>query len=306
MGRAYAELHAAVLLAGLTAVLGEVIALSALPLVWWRVVLATGSFATLVAWEWKRSPDLATAAVPWGRLLAIGGVVGLHWVTFYGGVKLANASVAVLCFALVSPFTALLEPLVARRRIDWGEVGLGALVLPGMALVVGVVRPDYYAGIGVGVLSALLAALFAIANKRTVDTLAGAVPAVLISAAEMAGAALLLTAAWPLLAQLDLGGGGAFWPRGRDWAYLAVLVLACTTLAFLLQLRSLRHLSAFAANLAYGLEPVYGVLLAAVLLRQDQELGGGFYAGAALIALAVLAHPALARRRRARSGRPAP
>ena len=294
---AYLQLHLAVALAGLTAVLGEVLTLSALPLVWWRVGLASASFVPLVWWARRRG----RAAWPPRRealaVAAIGALVGLHWVTFYGSIKLANASVALVCFATVSLMTALLEPRLLGKRVDWTEVGLGALVIPGMACVVGAVRADYHAGLAVGLLSALLAAVFSTLNKRYV----GRVGAATLSGLEMAGAFAFLSAAYPLLRPFDMGAY-RFWPQAADWPYLLTLVFACTTLAFWLMLRALREVSAFAANLTLGLEPVYGIALAALLLRQDRALSGGFYVGAALILAAVVAHPVLGRWRRRRAG----
>ena len=303
VSRAQVQLHAAVVLAGFTAVLGELITVAALPLVWWRVLIAALSFVPLVVW-WRgarlplRLRDPATGSASTAvKLLGVGVLVGLHWVTFYGSVKLANASVALVCFALVSPLTAALEPLLLPgRRFDAGEFALGCLVLPGMLLVVGVLDAGYYAGFAVGVLSAVLAAVFGTLNKRFVDR----VRTVDLSLLEMAGAWASLSVLFPVLAQADLGGGGAFWPTPRDWSYLLLLALACTTLAYVLVTDALRSLSAFTVNLAYGLEPVYGILLAAALLGQHAELSGGFYAGAALIALAVVAHALLGRRRRRR------
>lgn len=293
MRRAYVELHVAVALAGLTAVLGEVLSLSALPLVWWRVGLATVSFVPLVAWPRRARRLTWRAAAP---PLAIGALVALHWVTFYGSIKLANASVALICFATVSLMTALLEPWLLGKRTDWLDVGLGALVIPGMAFVAGVIRVDYYAGLGVGLLSALLAAVFSTLNKRYVER----VGAVELSGLEMAGAFAFLSLAYPVLRPFDMGAY-RFWPQGSDWLPLAVLVLACTTLAFWLMLRALRHVTAFAANLTLGLEPVYGIALAIVILRQDRELSPGFYVGAVLIAVAVVAHPVIKRRQRSRA-----
>ena len=301
-GRAYLQLHAAVFLAGVTAVLGELITVAALPLVWWRVLIAAASFVPLyylrpgarLKVRLRRPDGSRSTAV---KLFGIGALVGLHWVTFYGSVKLANASVALVCFALVSPLTALLEPLLLRgHRFDRTEFALGCLVLPGMLLVAGVIRADYYAGFVVGIASAALAATFGTLNKRCVAE----VRTVDLSLLEMTGALATLTLLYPLLAGLDFGGGG-FWPTAADWAYLVVLALACTTLAYLLATDALRVLSAFTVNLAYGLEPVYGILLAAVLLRQYEELSPGFYAGAALITLAVFGHGWLARRRGSRS-----
>ena len=292
--RPHLELHAAVLLAGLTAVLGELITVGALPLVWWRVLLAAASFVPLYyLWPGRR---LRLSAKPTTRLLGVGALVGLHWVTFYGSVKLANASVALVCFALVSPLTALLEPPLLGTRFNAREFALGCLVLPGMLLVAGAIDAAYYAGFAVGIASAVLAALFGTLNKRYVAE----VRPVDLSLVEMAGAWATLTLLYPLLARLDLGGGGggaaAFWPTPLDWAYLLVLALACTTLAYLLATRALRSLSAFTTNLAYALEPVYGIVLAAVLLDQYEELSAAFYLGAALITLAVLTHGLLNRR----------
>ncbi len=290
MPRPYLELHIAVLLAGLTGILGELISLAALPLVWWRVVLAALSLAPLYFLTTGRvrlSPKLVL------RLLGIGAIVGLHWVTFYASIKLANASVAVVCFSLMTLFTALLEPWLLRKPSDWMEVGLGALVVPGIVLIIGVVRTDYYMGIAVGIFSALLAAVFGVLNKRYVER---ARP-VDIGLTEMSGAAIFLTLAYPLALAAGWVESGGFWPVGLDWLWLGVLVLGCTTLAFLLQMRSLRHLSAFTSNLAYGLEPVYTIVLAIFLLRQDRELTPWFYLGAALIVGAIVAHPFLKRRR---------
>src|SRR3546814_1615952 len=85
----------------------------------------------------------------------IGGLVALHWLTFYGAIKLSNASVGATCIALGTPMTALLEPWLAGRRFSWRDVLLGIAVLPGVALVVGGVPDDMHLGIAVGALSAL-------------------------------------------------------------------------------------------------------------------------------------------------------
>ena len=292
MSRAYLELHLAVLLYGLTAILGEVLSLSALPLVWWRVALASLSFIPLVLiWRGKFSLS-AKQALP---LFGIGCIVAIHWLTFYGSIKLANASVALVCFATTSLVTSLLEPWILRKKIDWLDVGLGSLVIPGMLLIVGFINPQYYLGIMVGLLSAFLAALFSTLNKRYVEF----VRPVDMAGLQMLAAFVFLSVCWPVLKHVDMGSSG-FWPSKADWPFLLLLVLGCTTLAYLLTMRSLRHVSAFTANLAISLEPVYGILLAIFFLDQNEVLGKGFYAGAVLIFLAVIAHPIIKRKRRLR------
>ena len=286
--RAYFELHLAVLLFGFTAILGKLITLTALVLVWWRVLFTAVSLLPLI-----RTGE-ALRHIPRTRLLrlfGIGVVIAVHWVTFYGAIKLANASVALVCMATTSLFAAFLEPWLLgtpRRRL---EIGLSLLIIPGMVLIVGTLPRAMWWGVVVGLISALLAALFSILNKAIVDSADTKV----ITFVEMSAAWLFLSVVLP--AYYFFAPAMAFWPVGNDVFYLAVLVLFCTTLAFLLNLRALQHLSAFAATLTINLEPVYGILLAAVLLHEYQELTPAFYLGLLVVLAAVLGYPLLAARR---------
>jgi len=227
------------------------------------------------------------------RYAGIGVVVALHWLTFYGAIKLANASVAAACMGLAPVFLAIIEPWLMRTRFDPRELLLGALVVPGVALVVGGVPVSMHAGIAVGTLSALLVALFGALNKKYV---AQAEPLTMTFVELGAGGAFLcvVAAAWAIA---HGGVDAAQWlPGARDAAWLLVLALACTLLPFALSLVALRHLSAFQAQLAVNLEPVYAVALAALLLAEQRELGPSFYAGVAIILAAVLAHPWLVKK----------
>jgi drug/metabolite transporter (DMT)-like permease len=215
-------------------------------------------------------------------------VVSLHWLTFYGAIKLANASVAATCIALAPVFLAGVEPFIARRRFAARELWLGIAVVPGVALVVGGVDPSMRLGVAVGTLSALLVAVFGALNKRLVEQ---ADPLVM-TCLEMGAGALFLTVLAPLLPH----AGPAFpWPSLHDGALLLVLALGCTLLPFALSLVALRHMSAFSAQLAVNLEPVYAILLAILMLSEQRELGGTFYLGVAIILAAVFLHPWLNR-----------
>jgi drug/metabolite transporter (DMT)-like permease len=202
-----------VLLWGFTAILGKLITLPALPLVWWRMGLVVLALALLPrVWRGVR-------ALPPRLLLSYAGIgvlVALHWLTFYGSIKLANASVGATCMALATVFTALAEPKLAGRRFSARELGLGIAVLPGP----------------------------------------------------------------------------------RDALLLLALAGACTLFPFALSLVALRHMSAFAAQLAVNLEPVYAIVLAIVLLGEQHELDPAFYGGVAIILGAVFAYPLLVRPRR--------
>ncbi len=284
--RAELQIHACVVLWGFTAVLGRAITLPALPLVWWRMVTVVALLLLLprvrrAIWE-----------MPWALRLTyagIGLVVALHWLSFYASIKLSNASVAATCIALAPVFLAVVEPLVTHKRFEPSELALGLFVVPGVVLVVGGVPTGMRAGLALGTLSALLVAVFAALNKLHIhrgDALG-------VTCLELGAGALLLTVLAPLLPH---DGAAIPVPGGRDAALIAVLAVACTLLPFALSLVALRVLSAFAAQLAVNLEPVYAIALAALLLGERRELGPQFYAGVAVVLAVVFAHPMVVRR----------
>lgn len=296
--KAFLQIHACVLLWGFTAILGKLITLPALPLVWWRMLIVVAALA-LVPRVWR-----GLRAMP-RRLLAayagIGVLVALHWLTFYGAIKLSNASVGVTTIALATVFTALIEPWLTHTRFSRRELALGVAVLPGVALVVGGVPASMRLGIAVGTLSALLVALFGSLNKRLVEH----GDPLTVTALELGAGTLAITALAPLMPLLPvLSDSGAFagkllvLPGLQDTFYLLLLALACTLLPFTLSLVALRHMSAFAAQLAVNLEPVYAIVLAIVLLGEQRELTLRFYLGVAIILAAVLLYPLIARPRR--------
>lgn len=293
--KAQLQIHFCVLLWGFTAIFGKLIHLPALPLVWWRMLLVVAAIALIPAtWRHLRrmQPRLLLAYA------GVGVMVALHWLTFYASIKLANASVGATCIALATPMTALLEPWLARRPFSRAELVLGIVALPGVALVVGGVPVSMRAGIAVGAISALLVAFFGSLNKHLVER----ADPLTVTGIELGAGVLALTVLAPLLGLVShaLGGNPFVLPDVRDGALLLVLALACTLLPFTLSLVALRHMSAFAIQLATNLEPVYAILLAALLLGEQHELTPTFYVGAALILLAVLLYPLLHRPRRIR------
>jgi drug/metabolite transporter (DMT)-like permease len=286
--KAQLQIHFCVLLWGFTAILGKLISLRALPLVWWRMLLVVAALALLPrTWRGLR-------AMP-GKLMlqyaGIGVLVALHWLTFYGAIKLANASVGATCMALATPLTALIEPRLAGRRFSRRELALGLAVLPGVALVVGGVPLSMRLGIAVGALSALFVATFGSLNKQFVER----GDAFAVTALELGAGTLLLTLLAPLMPLLmpAFAGSPFVLPDIRDAVLLLTLALVCTLLPFTLSLIALRHMSAFSAQLAINLEPVYAIVLAAVLLGEQRQLRPLFYLGVVVILGVVLVHPLL-------------
>jgi drug/metabolite transporter (DMT)-like permease len=289
--KAHLQIHFCVLLWGFTAILGKLITLPALPLVVWRMAIVVAALSLVpVVWRGLRAMP---ARLRWAYA-GIGALVGLHWLTFYGSIKLSNASIAATCIALGPVFLAFVEPLITRRKFDPRELLLGLAVVPGVALVVGGVPDGMRAGIAVGAVSAFLVAIFGSLNKRLVEH----GDPLTLTALELGAGALTLAVLSPLVFAATPAFGTQLWvvPDARDAALLAVLALACTLLPFALAFVALRHMSAFAAQLAINLEPVYAIVLAVLLLDEQRELTPQFYLGVAVIVAAVLVHPRIARR----------
>jgi drug/metabolite transporter (DMT)-like permease len=285
------QIHFCVLLWGFTAILGKLITLPALPLVVWRMAIVVAALSLVpVVWRGLRAMP---ARLRWAYA-GIGALVGLHWLTFYGSIKLSNASIAATCIALGPVFLAFVEPLITRRKFDPRELLLGVAVVAGVALVVGGVPVGMRAGIAVGAVSAFLVAIFGSLNKRLVEH----GDPLTLTALELGAGALTLAVLSPLVFAATPAFGTQLWvvPDARDAALLAVLALACTLLPFALAFVALRHMSAFAAQLAINLEPVYAIVLAVLLLDEQRELTPQFYLGVAVIVAAVLVHPRIARR----------
>jgi drug/metabolite transporter (DMT)-like permease len=278
--RALFQIHLCVVLWGITAILGKLITLPAMALVWWRMLLVTGALACFPR-VWR-----ALAAMP-ARLMwvyaGIGCVVAVHWLAFYGSVKYANASVAATTMALAPVVVALLEPLLTGARFERHNLLLGILMVPGVALVVGGIPHAMHVGFWMGVASAALAALFSALNKRFMSHH----DAMAVTSLELGAGFLLVAAIAPIAAP-----AGAWWvlPGVRDGALLLTLAIFCTLIPFALSLAALRHISAFTAQLAINLEPVYAICIAVLFLGEARELDTKFFIGVAIVLAAVFGH----------------
>jgi len=276
--KAFLQLHIAVFLAGFTGVLGRLIHLNEGWLVWYRMLLSTLILVLILLFS-KKSILIERKYLL--QCIAVGGMIALHWVFFYGSIKYANVSIALVCFAATGSFTALLEPLIYKRRIDLFEILLGLLVLLGIFFIFHF-DVQYKTGILLGVAAAFLSALFPIFNKRIIQK----VPAANLTLYELGGGWLVLSLLLPFYLQFSPAATAI--PSLSDWFWLLMLSMFCTVLAFQLSVSALKKISAFTANLTYNLEPVYGIALAFFIYHENKELGKGFYWGISLILLSVL------------------
>jgi drug/metabolite transporter (DMT)-like permease len=282
--KSYIELHIAVLLFGLTAILGDLISLSATVLVWWRVLLASMGFIFII--NLRKTISVIPRKFLW-EFIIIGFLIGIHWICFFGSIKFANASIALICMATTAFFTSILEPIIFRKKIKILEIFLGIIIIPAMILIVNAIDINMKLGFWIGIFAALLASIFAIWNKKLISVS----DSMTISFIELSSAFILLSLILPVYFLFQKEEN--LMPTGMDWIYLLILALLCTTFAYALSLKVLNHLSAFASNLVINLEPIYGIILAIIILKEHKELNWEFFVGAAIILSSIFCYPFL-------------
>ena len=295
------QLHLLVVLFASTAILGRLISLPAGALVAWRTILAALG-AGLFVWLFQRRTACVTKRQLAG-LLGVGGIVGLHWVCFFAAIQLSNISVALAGMATTSLFTAFTEPILEKRPIRPLEVALGLLVLCGLALVAGFERGRWL-GLGIALISAFLAAVFPVLNRRIVNGENGLGPQAMV-AWEMLGAHLTVLLLLPVLNGHPSDPAAAyrslFALQGLDWFWLLILAWVCTVFGHGYHIHLLRNLSAYTSNLAINFEPVWGIAAAALIFGEHRQLHAGFYAGMLTILVANVLHAAIPAWRRRRN-----
>lgn len=214
------------------------------------------------------------------KIAGTGFIAALHWVSFYGSIKYANVSVALVCFSSVGFFTALLEPLMLRRKFVAVELLLGLLAMAGIYIIFHF-DARYKTGIIIGVISALLAAIFPILNRGFLQRM----NAETLVSWEISGGFVSLSLLLPFY--LQRFPVTTIVPGWSDLGWLLVLSWACSVWAFRLSASALQKISAFTVNLSFNLEPIYGIVLAFLVFGENNHLHNSFYAGLALILLAV-------------------
>jgi len=277
-------LHLTVLIWGFTGILGVLIQVSALHLVWYRVLIA--ALSLLVYFLIKRKSIKITRR-QLIQYLITGGLVGLHWVLFFESIKVSTVSVTLVCLSSVTLFTALLEPIVKKQKIAGVDILTGIVIIAGIYLIF-TFETDYLLGIILGIIAAFLASIFSIVNSNLIKK--GSAP--LISFYEMLGASIWISLYMLITNRFDAG----LVLQQSDLFFLILLGTVCTAAAYVMAVAVMKELSAFTVALATNLEPIYGIILALIFFGSNEKMSLGFYAGAIIVLGTVLLYPYVKKR----------
>lgn len=278
MKKAFILLHLSVLLAGFTGVFGRLISVNAGLITWYRLCISAIFIYLVLKLMGKWKPQSFNNIV---RIGVVGSLLGLHWVFFYASIKYSNISIGVVCFSLGSFFTAVLEPIMNKRKHSVEELVLSGITLAGIALIFGL-DATYRFGIMLGVISSLIVTFYTIYNKR----LTARFDSQTITSYTMIGGLVGVTLVMPLF--LYLVPAQTLIPSGLDLIYLSLLAVFCTVLLYLMVTEALTKISAFTVNLTFNLEPLYSIILAIIIYNEITELSWAFFVGLGLIMLSVV------------------
>ncbi|WP_010232238.1 DMT family transporter [Gillisia marina] len=282
--KSYLHFHVIVFIWGFTAVLGALISLEAVPLVWYRMLLASGFIFLYIKWK-KRNLKVSKRKL---AVLTIAGlVIALHWLTFFGAIKVSNVSITLALLSTGAFFTSILEPIFYNRKFLGYEILFGLLVILGLYIIFQV-ETEYTLGIILGLISAFLSAVFTLMNGKLIQDTAPSV----ISFYELLTGVIAISVYLVFLSFNSEGNKGfnpAFFTiSSEDWLYLIILASICTAYAFIAAVAVMKHLSPYTIMLTINLEPIYGIFLAFLIFGSKEQMNPQFYYGALLILSTVI------------------
>jgi drug/metabolite transporter (DMT)-like permease len=272
-------LHFTVFIWGFTGILGQLITISAVSLVWYRVLIA--ALSLFLYFKFNKTAFKVDRNT-FFKFVFTGALVGGHWILFFAAIKLSTVAITLVCLSSITLFTAIFEPLITKKKISKMEILAGVMIIIGIILIFKF-ETNYTKGIIAGLTSAVFASLFAIINSRLVQK----TEAPVIAFYELSGAFV-----WTTIYLLFTNGfNQSMLLKGSDIGYLLILGTICTSLAYVAGVSVMRELSAFRVALITNLEPVYGIIMSFLFFGDMKKMTGGFWIGALIILSTIFLFP---------------
>lgn len=283
----YLHLHLLVFIWGFTAILGALISVDAIPLVWYRMLLAT-IFVFIYLMFTKLPLKISPKAI--FKFLVGGILIALHWIFFFSAIKVSNVSVALVSMSTGALFTSLIEPFFFRRKLIPIELIFGLIVVSGLYLIFNV-ESEYTLGIIYALIAAFLSALFTVLNGLYIKNH----DAIVISFYQLFFGVAFITVYILFTSGFTLE---AFSLTNSDIFYLLILSSICTAYAFVVSVKIMKYLTPYTVMLTINLEPIYAIILALLIFGDKEKMSPQFYIGAFIIIATVIANGILKNKKR--------
>lgn len=255
MKKANIEIHIAVVLFGITGLFGKFIPASPAMIVFGRTLFA--AMVIILGLKICKVGLAASSRKSMVVLLFSGLVLMLHWLLFFHSIQISTVAIGVIGFSTFPVFVTFLEPLFFNQRIRSIDIVSGVLVVIGLLLVVPGLSFANSETVGLiwAVISGALYAVLALMNRHLVEKNSYMV----VTFYQHSTAALCLVPFMFVNWQT---------PDLKTIWLLVILGVLCTALPQALYIKSLKVIKAQLASIVIGLESVYGIFFAAILLGE--------------------------------------
>ena len=280
LSKAQLRLQFLVLLWGFTGLFGKLVTISALPMVWFRMLIA--AFAIFIYIKLKKKSIRIDKKYLF-QLLGIGGIIGLHWFTFYQSIKVSNVAIALSTLSLCALFTSIIEPIIFKRKVVLSEIIL-SLIVSACIIWIFQASPEYKLGIIYGVICSFLSELFSVLNS----TFKEKVSSTNITFYEMIGGFLTINV---IMIFFDFSlFNEVFTISSSNFLWLLLLGVVFTAFAQIEAVNLFKYFSPYTILLNVNLEPVYGIILASLVFGQSEKMNLPFYIATAVMILSIIAN----------------
>ena len=252
-------LHIAVFLFGGTALFSKLIGLPALDITVYRTGIA--AFALFILLTLQKKQITLASMKDYGIAILLGVVVGIHWVSYFAAMQMAGVTVGIIAFFTYPVITVFIEPLFNKSTPKVKDMLTALVVIIGIVLLIPEINfgNQITLGIATGIFSAVFFALRNILHKNYFSLYSG--PHTMLYQTLVACLMLCLFVEVPPGQVTE-----------RDWLLLLLVGVVFTAIPHALFASSLRHLSATTAGLISCLQPLYGSVLAFMLLHERPNL----------------------------------
>ena len=252
------ELNLAVLFISTSGVLGKYIDLPVPIIIFLRAFIA-GIF--LFVYAKVKGFDFAITRKNRMHLMLGGIFLGAHWITYFYSLKFSNVAIGMLSLYTFPTITAILEPVILKKKFLMTHIALGIMVLFGIYLIAPGfnLENQYFMGVCFGLLSALFYSIRNIMLKSKGNNYNQSI--VMINQLGVISIILI-----PTLGFFDSSHLVEYLPSTM------LLAILTTAIGHTLFVYSLKRFSTTSASLISSLQPIYGILLAFIFLSESPNI----------------------------------
>ena len=269
------SLHAAVMLFGLAGVIGKFVGLPAIFVTFARAFFS--AVFLLIVMLIKRENILLNNRNDYYLIVLAGVIMAIHWFTFLQAIDMTTVAVGTITFSTFPLFVTFLEPFFYKEKLKLKNIIVAIVMLLGILITIPEfsLKNQMTSAIVIGMIGSLSYALLCLINRYFSKSYDGKI----ICLYEQGVAAFVLLPSL-FIVEINL--------TIVDFLALVFLGIVCTAIAHSIYISSLKKIKVHTASIISGMESVYSIVLALILLHEMPSMKE-IFGGAIVIMIAFYA-----------------